>query len=98
MQRLDGHIEITEKYPIACGGYADIYPGVWTGDAISGRNVAVGTVHIYIVALHRSRTLLCIKVAIKVFRDAHIKAHTPEGQRKYSKARLSLSWPSLILT
>lgn len=59
MKRLDGHIEITEKYPIACGGYADIYPGVWTG-----RNVAV---------------------AIKVFRDAHIKAHTPEGQRKYSK-------------
>ena len=62
LQRLDGHIEITAKYPIACGGYADIYPGiwrgvlpflspgVWTGEAISGRNV-VGTVRIYIVSL-----------------------------------------------
>ncbi|EDR02191.1 uncharacterized protein LACBIDRAFT_309899 [Laccaria bicolor S238N-H82] len=98
MQRLDGHIEITAKYPIACGGYADIYPGiwhgglaflgpgVWTGDsAVSGRNVAVGTVDIYIVPLPHSRTLPSNKVAIKVFRDAHNKANTPEAQWKYLK-------------
>lgn len=41
MKRLDGHVKVTAKFPIAHGGYADIYPGIWTGDAIYGRNVAV---------------------------------------------------------
>jgi len=41
LKRLDGHVEVTAKFPMANGGYADIYPGIWTGDAIFGRNVAV---------------------------------------------------------
>ena len=97
MQRLDGHIEVTSGFPIACGGYSDIYSGIWTGDATSGRNVAVGTVHIYIVPLPHSRTLPLIKVAIKVDRDAHRRAKTFDTKWYHAKASingsLSLSWP-----
>ena len=108
LQRLDGHIEVTSDFPIACGGYADIYsgvwrggraflaPGVWTGEAISGRNVLVGIFHIYIAPPPNSRILTGIKVAIKIFRDAHNKAHTPEAQRKYSKASVNGSLSSLL--
>ena len=88
---------------MAGGGYADIYPGiwhgdlaslgpgVWTGDTMSDGNVAVGTVHIDIVPLPHSQTLPCIKVVIKVFRNANNKANTPETQQKYAKASISKS-------
>ena len=56
LQRLDGRIEEITAFPIACGGYADIYAGtfrggidvgtgVWT--ASSSRYITVGTVHVY---------------------------------------------------
>jgi len=41
IERLDGQVEFTTPFPIAHGGYSDIYPGVWAANAISGRNVAV---------------------------------------------------------
>ena len=106
LQRLDKQLEKISKYPKFCGGYADIFsgvwrdgraslaPGVWTaGKAISGQNVAVG-----IVPSPESRTLTRIKVTIKVFRDVHNKVDTLEARQKYEKASvLSLSWPSLVL-
>lgn len=78
VKRLDGRIKITAKYPIAHGGYSDIYPGiwrggsaflgpgVWTGNATSGQNVAV---------------------VIKVMRhaDRDLKANDPITRSKYAK-------------
>lgn len=100
LQRLNRQIEITAKYPIFCGGYADIFPGiwrsgppflgpgVWTGNATSGRNVAVGTAHIYIGLCLNSRTLPCVKVAIKVLRMAN-HANNPRAQRKCAWASIN---------
>ena len=82
IQRLDGQIDITKDFPFACGGYADIYPGILRGR----RNIAVRTVHVYGVPPPDSRTTSCIKVTVKVFREVHYKARTLEAQRKYSKA------------
>ncbi|EDR02561.1 uncharacterized protein LACBIDRAFT_332384 [Laccaria bicolor S238N-H82] len=107
VKRLDGRIKITAKYPIAHGGYSDIYPGiwrggsaflgpgVWTGNATSGQNVAVGTAHIYIVLPPNSRTLSCIKVVIKVMRhaDRDLKANDPITRSKYAKASIDGSLP-----
>ena len=106
LQHLDEQLEKISEFPTFCGGYADIFTGVWrggreslargvwtAGEAISGPNVAVG-----IVRPPESRTLTCIKVTIKVFRDAHNKADTPKARQKYEKASvLSLSRPSLVL-
>ena len=96
MQRLDGQLEEISEFPTFCGGYADIFsgvwrdgraslaPGVWTaGEAISGQNVAVG-----VVPPPEPRTLTCIKVTIKVFRDVHNKTDTPEARQKYEKASI----------
>ena len=82
LRRLDGHIDITDKFPFACGGYADIYPGILRGD----RNIAVRTVHVYAVPPPDSRITSCIKVAVKVFRDVHHEAQTPRAREKYTKA------------
>jgi len=82
LQRLDGQIDITDTIPFACGGYADIYPGILRGD----RNIAVRTVHVYGVPPPDSRTTSCIKVAVKVFRDVHDGAQTSVAQQKYAKA------------
>ena len=41
--------------------------------------------------LPHSRPLPCIKVVIKVFRNANNKANTPETQQKYAKASISKS-------
>ncbi|EDR02199.1 uncharacterized protein LACBIDRAFT_309921 [Laccaria bicolor S238N-H82] len=93
MKRLDEQIKEISEFPTFCGGYADIFTGVWrggraslargvwtAGEAISGRNVAVGT-----IPPPDSRTQTCIKVTIKVFRDVHNKADTPEARQKYEK-------------
>jgi hypothetical protein len=79
---LDGQVEIANRFPFACGGYADIYPGILRG----GQNISVRTVHAYSVPPPDSRTTSCIKVAVKVFRDVHNGAPTREAQREYSKA------------
>lgn len=89
LQRLDGQIDITDKYPILCGYYADTFAGilrggldilglqgVWTGKAISGRGVAV---------------------TVKTYRDAYQRADTSEARRKYFRIlqREYLPWASL---
>ena len=97
LRRLDGQVEISSQYRIAPGDNADIYagilrggldllgPGGWAGKAVDGRDIAVGTVHVYIVPPD-SRTTSCIKVVVKVFRDAPNKIQTSAAQEKYSKA------------
>ena len=70
LQHLDKQIEDTSAFPIYCGGYADIYSGVWHGDWTAGK-VTVGIIHIYITPHPDSWTLTCIKVTIQVFQDAH---------------------------
>ncbi|EDR02568.1 uncharacterized protein LACBIDRAFT_332398 [Laccaria bicolor S238N-H82] len=94
MKRLDG-VKVTAKFAIGHGAFADIYPGIWTIDAISGLNVDVGTVHIYIAPPPHSRTLPRIKVVIKVFRIAQIKENTPELQQKHRLEKECGLWADL---
>ena len=97
LQCLDGQVEISSKYPIALGGNADIYAGIlrggldllgprgWAGKAVDGRDIAVGTVHVYTVPPPDSGTTLCIKVAVKVFRNAHNRIGTKQKYLKVSQ-------------
>ena len=37
LQHLDKQVDDTSAFPIYCGGYANIYSGVWCGDWTAGK-------------------------------------------------------------